>query len=171
MLQLSNSLIGIPIMSLRTSGVVAIAELPIINPNNLKIEGWHCKDQFSKSPLILLTQDIRDIVPQGIAVDDFDRLSEPGELVRMQDILKLNFELIGKPVVTDRKRKVGKVSDYAIDASSFFIQKLYVSQPVYRSFSGGQLSIGRTQIVEITNSQIVVRDVDEKVGAPAPALA
>ena len=171
MLQLSNALLNIPIMSLRTSGVVAIAERPIINPNNLKIEGWYCLDQFSKKTLVLLTKDIRDIVPQGLAIDDYDRLSEPEDLIRIQEIINLNFELIGKPVVTDSKRKVGKVGDYAVDVASYFIQKLYVSQPVYKNLSGGQLSIGRTQIVEITNRQIVVRDVDERVGAPAPALA
>lgn len=158
-------------MSLRTSGVVAIAERPIINPNNLKIEGWYCIDQFSKNTLILLTKDIRDIVPQGLAIDDYDCLSEPEDLIRIQDIIKLNFELIGKPVITETKRKVGKVSDFAVDITSYFIQKLYVSQPVYRNLSGGQLSIGRTQIIEITNRNIVVRDVDEKVGAAAPALA
>lgn len=171
MLQLADSLKNIPVMSLRTLGVIAIAEVPIINPNNLKIEGWHCADQFTKSNLILLSKDIRDIVPQGLAVDDYDRLSDPGELVRLQDILKLNFEIIGKPVISDAKRKVGKVSDYAVDTTSFTIQKLYISQPVYRNFTGGQLSIDRTQIVEITNRHVMVRDVDEKVGAAAPVMS
>lgn len=171
MLQLSNSLLNIPVMSLRTSGVVAIAERPIINPNNLKIEGWYCVDQFSKNMLILLTKDIRDIVPQGLAIDDYDSLSEPVDLIRIQDIIKLNFEINGKHVITDTKKKVGKVSDYAVDITSFFVQKLYVSQPVYRTLSGGQLSIGRTQIIEITSKNIVVRDVNEKVGAATPALA
>lgn len=158
-------------MSLRTLGVVATAEQPLINPNNLKIEGWYCRDQFSNNTLILLSKDIRDIVPQGLAVDDYDSLTEPDELIRLKDILDLNFAILGKQVITERKRKVGKVSDYAVDIKSFYVQKLYVSQPVYRNFSGGQLSIGRTQIVEITNQHIVVRDVDEKVSSAAPALA
>lgn len=157
-------------MSLRTLGVVATAQRPIVNPNNLKIEGWYCQDQFSKNTLVLLSKDIRDIVPQGLAVDDYDNLSEPDDLVRLKEIMELDFDLIGKHVVTDQKRKVGKVNDYAIDVESFFIQKLYVTQPVYKNLSGGQLSIGRTQIIEITDRQIIVKDVDEKVGAPAPAL-
>jgi len=171
MLQLSNTLIDIPVMSLRTLGVVATAERPIINPNNLKIEGWYCQDQFSKNTLILLSKDIRDIVPQGLAIDDYDSLSEPEELVRLQEILEIGFELIGKLVITDRKRKVGKVTDYAVDANSFTVQKLYVSQPVYKNLTGGQLSIGRTQIVEITNRHVVVKDVEEKIGATAPAMS
>jgi len=171
MLQLSKTLTNIPVMSLRTSGMVATAVEPIINPNNLKIEGWYCIDQFSKSSLILLSKDIRDIVPQGLAIDDYDRLSDPGDLIRLKEILDLKFGLIGKPVVSDTKRKVGKVNDYAVDTLTFFINKLYVSQPVYRNLSGGQLSIDRTQIIEITNRQIVVRDATEKVGAGAPVFS
>jgi sporulation protein YlmC with PRC-barrel domain len=170
MLQLADSLTNIPIMSLRTGGGVAWAERPIINPNNLKIEGWYCRDQFSKKELVLLSKDIRDIVPQGFAIDDYDVLSEPDELVRLKDILGMDFELIGKPVITDSKRKVGKVSDYATDTASFFVHKLYISQPVYKTLSGGQLSIDRTQIVEISTQRIIVRDTEDKVRSPATAL-
>ena len=171
MLQLSPSLLKIPVLSLRTTGIVAMANEPIINPNNLKIEGWYCSDNFSKQPLVLLVQDIRDIVPQGLAIDDYDRLSDPDELVRIKDILQLKFQLIGKPVITENKRKIGKVSDYAMNNTSFFIQKLYISQPVYKNLSGGQLSIDRTQIVEITNHHIVVKDVEEKLLSNAPVFA
>lgn len=150
---------------------MATARQLIINPNNLKIEGWHCEDQFSKQTLILLTKDVRDIVPQGLAIDDYDSLSEASELIRLQEVLRINFEPLGKQVITDSKRKVGKVSDYAVDMTSFLIQKLYVNQPVYRNPTGGQLSIDRTQIVEITPSRITVRDVDVKVGAALPVMS
>ena len=170
MLQLANSITDLPVMSLRTGGMVAKAERPIVDPNNLKIVGWYCRDHFSKKELILLSKDIRDIVPQGLAIDDYDVLSSPEELIRIKDVLELNFELIGKPVVTDTKRRLGKVSDYAADVSSFFIIKMYISQPIYKSPAGGQLSIDRSQIVEITPDHIVVRDVDEKVRSPAAAL-
>ena len=170
MLQLANSLNDLPVMSLRTGGMVAKAERPIINPNNLKIEGWYCRDHFSKKQLILLTKDIRDIVPQGLAVDDYDVLSSPEDLIRIKEILDLDFQLITISVVTNNRRKLGKVSDFAANMSSFYIQKLYISQPVYRTLSGGQLSIDRSQIVEISPSRIIVRDVEEKVNSPVAAL-
>jgi len=170
MLQLANTLINIPIMSLRTGGMVATADTPIINPNNLKLEGWYCHDQFSKKTLILLTRDVRDLVPQGLAVDDYNVLAEPEELVRLKDVLHLNFELIDKQVITDNKRKLGKVGDYASDTTSFMIQKLYVNQPVYKNLSDGQLIVDRSQIIEINDRQIIVRDVDEKIGSAIPAV-
>lgn len=70
MLKLSTSIINQPVMSLRTGSQVATATAPIINPSNLKIEGWYCQDKFSKDPLVLLSQDTRDIIKQGIVVKD-----------------------------------------------------------------------------------------------------
>lgn len=169
MLQLSKNFQEVPVMSLRTGGKIAIATKPIINPNNLRIEGWYCEDIFSKSTLILLAQDLRDVVPQGFAVNDFEVLSEPGELVRLQKILELDFELIGKSVVSNHKRRLGKVADYALDPESMVIQKLYVARPVYKSLTDGQLSIDRSQIIEINDKRIIVREADIKVGAAAPA--
>jgi sporulation protein YlmC with PRC-barrel domain len=171
MLQLSSNITEVPVMSLRTGGKIATAEAPIINPNNLKIEGWYCQDHFSKQPLVLLAQDVRDFVPQGLAVNDHEVLSDPHELVRLKDILELEFTLLGKPVVTNHRRRLGKVSDYAIDTKTMLIQKLYVTRPVYKSLTSGQLSIDRTQIVEITNRRVIVKDVDVKVGSAAIAPA
>lgn len=169
MLKLSKHITDIPVMSLRSSGKVATALRPIVNPNNLQIEGWRCEDTFSKNELILLKQDVRDFVPQGIAVDDHDVLSEPEELIRLREVLELDFEIVGKQVVTNHRRRLGKVNDYALDPLTMKIQKLYVSRPVYKSLSEGQLTIDRSQIIEITSSKVVVRDADVKQEEQMPA--
>lgn len=176
MLKLSNNLQNIPVMSLRTGGKIATAIKPLINPNNLKVEGWFCEDNFSNGTLVLLARDVRDFVPQGLAVNDHEDLTDPEELVRLKEVIELKFELTGKPVITNHKRKLGKVNEYAMDTSSMMIQKLYVTRPVYRSLKDGQLSIDRSQIIEITNRHVLVKDADIKAGAtqsvrPAPATS
>ena len=154
---LSKSLMDRPVMSLRTGGKIAIATAPIIDPNNLKIEGWYCQDRFSKEPLILLSQDVREFLKQGLVVNDHEVLTEPAELVRLKNVLELQYELLGKPVLTTGKKRLGKINDYAVDGSSLYIQKLYLSQSMIKSFSGG-LSIDRNQIIETTPSQVIVAD-------------
>lgn len=158
-------------MSLRTGTVIATITGPIINPDNLKVEGFYCEDSVDKTVLVLLYQDIRDMLPQGYVVNDHDVLVEPSELVRLKKVLDLNFELIGKQVVTAGKQKVGKVSDYATETETMFIQKIYASQSLLKSFTGGSLSIDPTQVQEITPSRVVISDLLEKapVSAPAPA--
>lgn len=170
MLQLSEMIINRPVLSLRTGTQVATTLTPIINPNNLKIEGFYCKGDNRKRS-ILLTQDIRDVLPQGVVVNDQEVLAGPDELVRLKDVMNIGFELIGKHVETASKQKLGKVNDYATETGSMFIKKLYVTQPIYKNFSGGNLGIDRTQIVEITDKKIVVNDLDAKVSAPANAVA
>jgi sporulation protein YlmC with PRC-barrel domain len=170
MLQLSGMITDRPVMSLRTGTQVATALVPIINPNNLKIEGFWCKADQRKQ-LILVSQDIRDSLPQGLVVNDADVLTDQGELVRLAPVIHINFELLGKAVETTEGRKLGKVSDYATDTESMFIRKLYVAPPLYKHFSGGSLGVDRTQIVEITDKKIVINDIDAKVPAGAHAVA
>lgn len=171
MLQLSESLFNKPVMSLRTGQPVATTGRLIINPNNLKIEGFYCQDRFSKEELVLLYQDIRDVIPQGFVVDDHDVLVEAHDLVRLKDIMALEFKLIGKPVVTTSKERVGKVSDFATEIETFYIQKIYVSQSVLKSFTGGNLGVDRNQINEITDKKIIINELLKGSPATASALA
>jgi len=172
MLQLSGSLINRPILSLRTSSVVGVTTRAIINPKNLKVEGFYCLDGFDrKKTLILLYQDIRDVITQGIVVNDHDALSEPDELVRLKEVLDLNFELLGKSVVTVSKEKLGKVVDYSTEVTTMYVQKIYVGQSIFKTITGGNLGIDRTQIIEVTDKKITVQDLAQRVPAAAKAWA
>ncbi len=172
MLQLSGSLLNRPVLSLRTGGLVATTTGMIINPNNLKIEGFYCTDGFHrKKEVILLFQDIRDVIPQGIVINDYDALAEPEELVRLKSLMDLRFSLMGKSVKTVSKNRVGKVVDFATDTNTMFVQKLYVGQSLIKNFTGGSLGIDRTQIVEITDRDIVIQDLAQRVPAGAKAWA
>lgn len=171
MLQLSSMLINRPVLSLRTGTEVATAIEPIINPANLKIEGFYCQDSRSRQQLILVGQDVRDIMTQGIVINDHDVLAQSQDLVRLNEILQVNFVLLSKPVIISEGGKLGKVSDYSVDTNSLYIQKIYVSQPIYKNFKGGNLGIDRSQIVEITDKKIVVSNLTQKLTARAGALA
>lgn len=172
MLQLSNALLNRPVMSLRTGTQVATAISPIINPNNLKIEGFYCLDSLKRNhELILVSQDIRDILPQGLVVNDYDVLVEPGDLIRLKEVISWRFELLGKPVNAVSGRRLGKVEDFATELESLYIQKIYAGQSIFKSFTGGNLGIDRNQIVEINDRKIIVQDPLQKVPAHAGALA
>lgn len=171
MLQLSETVLNKPVLSLRTGAPIAQVITPIINPNNLKIEGFYCEDNRDKRRLVLLYQDIRDILPQGVVVNDFDVLAEIDDLVRLKEVLEINFDLIGKQVETVTREKVGKVNDYAFESATMFIQKLYVSQSILKSLTGGNLSIDRSHIHEITPKRIIINELLQTAPAGAPAAA
>lgn len=162
---------GKNVLSLRIGRPIGSVSEPIINPNNLKIEGWHAIDASTKQRAILLTQDIREIVPKGFVVNDHESLTPEGELVRLRDTIKQNFKLIGKTVYEGRRKRLGKVTDFAFERNGLFVQKLHVGQSIIKSFSGGMLIIDRSQITEITDRKIVVKDATVKEGSPAPVIA
>jgi len=172
MLQLSSRLYNSPILSLRTGGVIATATEPIINPNNLKIEGFYCADRFDKKvSLVLLYQDIREVIPQGIVVNDHEVLAELEDIIRLKDLIALHFTLLGKPVITESKARVGKVNDFAVELESMFIQKLYVTQALRKSISTSALSVDRNQIIEITDRKIIINDLTQRSSVGAAAVA
>lgn len=148
-------------MSLRSGGPVATASEPVINPHNLKILGWWCRVPGGKE-LVLLADNVREVMPTGLAVNDEEALSTPEELVRFSEILNIRFQLIDKPVKTKRQ-KLGKVSDYSYN-DGLFVQKLYVARSLVKVFaSDDTLLIDRSQILEVTDHYILVRDSDVKV--------
>ncbi len=171
MLLVAKSITQQPVMSLRTGGKIATAHRPIFNPDNLKIVGFHCEESFNRSHLILLSQDIRDHIKQGFVVDDFEVLAEPNDLIRLQNLLKIDFELIGKVVATKDKKKLGKVVDYAVDSETLYVQKLYVGQSMLKSLSDGQLSVDRSQIIEVSDRQIIIKDPLQTTPVKAQAIA
>jgi uncharacterized protein YrrD len=170
MLKLHKALVDVAVLSLRTGGNIGIATKFIINPNNLKVVGWHVDDRFGSKDLILLANDVRDISNKGIIINDHEVLSEPEELIRLKEILEIDYDLMGKKVVSESGKKYGKVTDYSIETNGLIIKKIYASQSILKDFSGGNLSIDRNQIVEITRSKIVISDPTEKARAAASTI-
>lgn len=169
MLQLSRTLIGRNVLSLRGGHVVGRTLSVIINPDSLKIEGLWCAPAEGKNQLVLLPLDIRDILPQGFVVNDHDALTSPEELVRLHKIMGYGYTPLGKQVIDETHTKLGKVSDYSWNTDSFYVQKIYVSQPLFKNILGGSKGIDRTQIQEVTPKKIIVDSTLDRLPAGATA--
>lgn len=166
---LSSTLRNRPVMSLRTGTQVAVAVEPVINPHNLKILGWWCAAPGGQR-WVLLSDDVRESMPNGLAINNEDALSDPADLVRHKEILEIRFELMDKLVRTKRQ-KLGRVSDFSYN-DGMFVQKLYVARPLRKVFtSDDTLIIDREQILEVTDKYILVRDTEIKATAEEMAGA
>ncbi len=157
MLRLISSFQNKPILSLQTGGRVGSTLEPIVDPDTLKVLGFHV-DSPRDTGTILLIDDVREFSPTGLIIDRFDKLAHHDDLVRLQKVLKIDYQLVGKQVVTEAGKKVGKVSDYIIDDQSFFVARLYTRQSVVKNFSGEGLVVDRSQIVEIDDRRVVIKD-------------
>ncbi len=159
---LSNTLRNRPVLSLRSGGPIATAVDVVIDPNNLKIIGWWCAAPGHPGDAVLLADDVREVMPTGLAVDDESAISAVADLVRHKEILQIKFTLLGKLVKTKR-HKIGKVSDFTYD-EGMFIQKIYVTKPLTKVFAAEDtLLIARSQILEVTDTYILVDEADARV--------
>ena len=148
------------LFSIRSGGPIGAIAKPIINPNNLHIDGFFASAMNGQSEGIIVDMDVRDLSPKGLIIDNHEDITDSSELVRLQPIVAINFELIGKSVYAGRM-KIGKVEDYVVDTKSLFIVKLYV-QPSLLKISAGQMIFDRQSIIEVTDKKIVVSGPEQK---------
>jgi len=159
---------NVPIMSLQTGAQLGTASEPIVDPHTLKIIAFYCTGKLIEArPAILHTDDIREFGQMGFIINDSDDIMPVEDLVRLQDVINLHFELIGKAVIDTNKRKVGKVGNYIIESNSFNIMKLGVKRPLLQAIGDTEAIIDRRQIVEVTDKEIIVEAPTIKAEAGA----
>lgn len=156
----ASKLIGFRILSLRSGGVISTIESIIVDPNDLKILGFFLnKNTVSfDSGAILDVRSVREFSHLGMIIDSDEELLNVGDVVKIDEMVKLNFQPIHFKVKTQNKTNVGTVIDYTIDVNDFYIQQLTVKRPILKSFIDPELIINRSEILEINDEAIIVKD-------------
>lgn len=157
MLVMSEQLKQTPVMSLQTGGQIAETTAPIIDPANLKIVACYVAGpSLEAQPCVLFTDDIRESGELGFIVDDSSKLMPMEGLVRLQELLNQNFELVSIPVVDRRGNKLGKVEDYSFDPQDFVVQQLFVKPGFLQSITQDSRIVHRSQILDVTPRLITI---------------
>lgn len=170
MLLSGSQLIDTPIMGLQTGKELARTSNAIVNPHNLVIIAYRIAGpHLDHDPSYLRTVDIREMGGLGMIIDSSDEFLEPDDIVTDKTIYELSYNLEGKQVIDDHKKKIGKVSDYVVDIDSFVIQQLVVRKPLLKSFNDDELLVNRGQIVEVNDTSIIIKSgrVEDKAQSGA----
>lgn len=169
MLLLGEHLKSMPVMSLQTGAEIARAEEAIIDPAVLDIVAYRLTgSRLEHDDTILLTKDIREISDIGFIIDSADELVTAEDVMKIQKIIELHFNLINLDVIDERKHKLGKIYDYTIDPLTFTIHQLHVRRPLIKSLKTSDLLIGRKQILEVNNKSVIVNSATLE-DRPVPA--
>ena len=164
MLLLGERLLGTPVMSLQVGTKIATTVEPIIDPRNLIILGYEVDGPLLEShPKFIRIADIRELSDIGMIIDSSDELVDLDDVIKIKEVLSLNFTLVGMKVVDERGHKLGKVEDYILDTDSFVIQQLSVKGGILSSLSSTGHMIHRSQITEISDTVITVKSTDKKL--------
>jgi uncharacterized protein YrrD len=164
MLILGSRLINTPIMGLQTGARLAVTKDPIIDPSNLKIVAYEVDGPLlSERPSFIRIADVRELSDIGMIIDSNDEFIGIKDVIALQKIYDLGFKLLGLDVIDESKHKMGKISDYTVDSADFVIQQLNVARGIMHSLAETSLLIHRSQILEINNTTITVRNTAKKL--------
>jgi sporulation protein YlmC with PRC-barrel domain len=162
MYALESNLNGQPIISLQTGQLVALTGQPILDIATLEVVAFTCHQPRQRTPLLLMTHDIRQFAADCIIIDDEEQLTDPNDIVRLGGGARNPYSPLKKPVLADTGRKLGIVEDYSINLDTNRVQKLYVRPSFWHAWIGSDLVVDRTQIIDIAPDHITVRDATVK---------
>ena len=174
MLMVGSRFIGMPVLSLHIGGQTASVKRAIVDPEDLRIIAFELEGPILKDPEIgsyLMAEDIRETSNQGLVVDSADRFVNPEDVIRLNNVLELNFDLEGLRVVTKEGKsvkKLGKVVDYTVDSSTLSVFQIIAQRPFMESFVDPQLTINRSQITEIDDYKITIKHDKQKIKVEQP---
>lgn len=164
MLVLGSQLDKNPVLGLQTGAKLAHITRPLIDPSNLKIIAYEVEGPLlSDHPSFLMTNDIREVSSIGMIVDSHEEFVGLEDVIKVEELYKAGFSLIGMSVIDEAKHKLGKVEDYSADTQSFVIEQLNVKRGIIMSLTETGLLIHRSQITEINDKHIIVRTTAKKL--------
>lgn len=147
-----------PVLSLQTGAELARTKYPIINPHNLTILAYEVSGaKLDHHPSYLRIEDIREVSPIGLIIDSSEEFVWLEDIIKQKDIYELRYELEHKTVLDEKRSKVGKVISYNLESGSFVIQQLTIKRPLLKSFNDSELIVHRSQIIEVTDTEIVIK--------------
>ena len=159
---MNSRLINAPVLSVQAGGTIGRIEYSIVDPNNLKVIAFRLSGPLiDRNQNILDVRSIREYSNFGFVIDDIDELVRPEDVIKIAEILKLNFDLNTLKAETKKGSKLGKVQDYTVTSEDFIVQQIIVKRPAIKSFVDPELTISRKEIVEVTDYKIIIKDEEK----------
>ena len=167
MLVANTRLIGTKVLSVQTGAPIGQIVKPIVDPSTFKIIAFELAGPLIREANYLTTDSIREYSHFGMVADSIDELVSPSDVVRLEDVLSLNFSLTGLKVETKKGSKLGHILDFTISSDDYMVAQIIVKRPLIKSFNDSTLVISRKEIVEVTDYKIIVKDEESTLKSRA----
>ena len=152
-----SKLLKYPILSLHTASRIAEVKGLVIDPNFLKVVAFEISAVSSKQRLFLEASSVREFSKMGMIVDSDEEFVEKDDVIKLKETIDLGFSLDNMKVVSKKKAMLGRIEDFIINTEVFQIMQLIVKRPIYKALIDPELVIGRSDIHEINDSEIIVK--------------
>lgn len=152
-----SKLLKYPILSLHTASRIAEVKGLVIDPNFLKVVAFEINAVSSKQRLFLEASSVREFSKMGMIVDSDEEFVEKDDVIKLKETIDLGFSLDNMKVISKKKAMLGRIEDFIINTEDFQIMQLIVKRPIYKALIDPELVIGRSDIHEINDREIVVK--------------
>ena len=165
-----SKLLNYPILSLHTASKIAEVKALIIDPNFLKVVAFEINVASSKQRLFLETASVREFSKMGMIVDSDEEFVEQGDVIKLKEMIELGFTLENMKVLSKKKTMLGRVEDFIVTTDDFRVMQLIIKRPIYKSLIDPELVIGRSEIHEINDTEIIVKSEESTIIKKSGAL-
>jgi uncharacterized protein YrrD len=147
---------NVPVGAMDEGAAIGKVRRTLVSPEEEKLIGITVKTAgFFGKVLVVSIQDVVDIDRGGVVVRSRDALVTPDEIVRIKEIFKKKFSLIGLRVKDKSGKTLGRVSDAVVESETGAICRLYVKSLL------NELVYEHSQIEKITWTEAVVKSERE----------
>ena len=165
-----SKLLNYPILSLHTASKIAEVKALIIDPNFLKVVAFEINAASSKQRLFLETASVREFSKMGMIVDSDEEFVEQGDVIKLKEMIELGFTLENMKVLSKKKTMLGRVENFIVTTDDFRVMQLIIKRPIYKSLIDPELVIGRSEIHEINDTEIIVKSEESTIMKKSGAL-
>lgn len=165
-----SKLLKYPILSLHTASRIAEVKGLVIDPNFLKVVAFEISAVSSRQSLFLEASSVREFSKMGMIVDSDEEFVEKDDVIKLKVTVDLGFSLDNMKVISKKKAMLGRIEDFIINTEDFQIMQLIVKRPIYKALIDPELVIGRSDIHEINDSEIIVKSEEGTIMKKSGAL-
>ena len=156
---MASNCIGYKVISIASSNHIGQIRGILINPQRFSVTGFWVEEYNRKRNYwpILLSQSLRQIHGRRIFVNDTDDINAPSDLPRLKRVLRIDYQIPGKRIISSEKQYLGRAEDFSFNDENFKIIHLVVKPPLHQRFSKTRQHFTRSQIEKVSKNQIEVR--------------
>ena len=155
--------LGLPIRDRFNKRLIGKVSDLVINPVNGEIVALFTRRDRQ---VLLPTVDIERIASDTVWVESLEALAMSNDIVRIDEIIRLNTPIFSNKVFTVSRQYLGEVIDFRFETNGWVLTKLDVAKKILGIPTEKKL-INSSQIVRIKPNEITVRDAVVKVKARA----
>lgn len=135
----------------------------IVNRYEKRVEGFVVSPKgFFKKDIILPIKAVKSIADM-ILFESVDKIVSDEELNKIEKILKENYTIINKKVITNKGKVLGRVNDVIFDDNTGKLEALILSDGIVSDLNYGRKRVNLNIYYSMDEEKIIIKNYDRYI--------